>query len=227
MFKAFGDNLFQVISLHPEKLATIPGITSARAFDIQTKYKEIEEDRQFDLFFATHGISVNLQAKLEDEYGDKREVISQLKTNPYKAADAVWGIGFKRADQISMSIGIKPDSPFRISAALQYVLKASSEGEGHCYLPHHILVIRAEKLLGVDRSAIYVAMNDDIEAGDLTQIDKAVYPNDLLWAEESVAGRLRTYTTTPHAPILHNLTEEDLAELDPDQQEALLLSLSS
>ena len=45
-----------------------------------------------------------------------------LKTNPYKLAEDITGIGFRAADAIAAKAGIAPDSDFRVCAAILYSL---------------------------------------------------------------------------------------------------------
>ena len=42
------------------------------------------------------------------------------KHNPYRLCDEVDGIGFERADQMAMSLGLDPQSEDRIKSGVKY-----------------------------------------------------------------------------------------------------------
>lgn len=51
------------------------------------------------MFLQNYGITLNLAAKIYQEYGPK--LYSIIKENPYKLADDIAGVGFKMADEIA------------------------------------------------------------------------------------------------------------------------------
>jgi small ubiquitin-related modifier len=65
----------------------------------------------------------------------------------------VIGIGFRTADRLAASLGIAPDAPERLCAAIVYVLQTAAK-EGHCYLPEEELVVRTAELLSCERAAV-------------------------------------------------------------------------
>jgi Helix-hairpin-helix containing domain len=58
--------------------------------------------------------------RVRDVYGD--DAARLVRENPYRLADDIHGIGFVTADSLRVMLGIGPTSPFRIHAALKYVL---------------------------------------------------------------------------------------------------------
>ena len=76
-----------------------------------------------------------------------------VRSEPYRLASEVWGIGFKTADTIAQAVGIPHDSPERIKAGLQYTLSQAADN-GHCYLPEPDLIREATKILEVDQELI-------------------------------------------------------------------------
>ena len=55
--------------------------------------------REAMMFLQNYGITLNLAAKIYQEYGPK--LYSIIKENPYKLADDIPGVGFKMADEIA------------------------------------------------------------------------------------------------------------------------------
>ena len=108
------------------------------------------------IFLTGYGISINLAVKIFNEYG--QEMYKIIRSNPYKIAEDISGVGFKTADEIAERMGISSDSDFRIRAALLYTLLNASQ-LGHMYLPKQMLVAKTYSLL-VDDNVPY---NEELE----------------------------------------------------------------
>ncbi len=147
----FGADSLRIIEQEPERLAEIRGITENKARLIAVSYMEKKEYRDAVIFLTGYGISVNMSLKIYAEYGDR--VYNILRTNPYRLAEDISGIGFKQADAIARQLGISLDSEMRVRAAITFVLhKALSEG--HMYLPKDIL---SQKTAHLIRGGEYVS----------------------------------------------------------------------
>ena len=225
--EAFGEDLFTVMEKEPGRLASIQGITPARAWEIHAEYLAIRDDQEYDVFFASHGITLGARNRLVDHYGSKAEAVRQIRANPYALAEDVWGIGFKKADRIALSIGIRKDSEIRANAGVQWVLQESAEGEGHCFLPEMELLKRSREILESGEETIRGAIRSGIASEKLTCLDGAVYRTELLLAETLVAEKLRTLASAHHEEMMQGITREVLLEMDSDQQQALRLALQS
>ena len=225
----FGEKLFDVMETEPDRLATVPGITSARAREIHDTCLAIKKDQEHDVFFSTHGVTLALSAKFVGEYGSKEAAIEQVKRNPYKLADDLWGVGFKKADAIALSLGIKRDSSYRLSAGLKWTLEASANGEGHSYLPRDELAIRAAQVLMVkkDSDSLNEALSKFQERADIVVVKDRIYKRDLYDAEQVVAYKLLVLAGIPFCHTLQNSAPELVADTDPDQQRAIELALTS
>ena len=103
------------------------------------------------VFLSGIGVSTSLAVRIYKAYAD--DSISVVRSEPYRLASEVWGIGFKTADTIAQAVGIPHDSPERIKAGLQYTLSQAADN-GHCYLPEPDLIREATKILQVDQELI-------------------------------------------------------------------------
>ena len=140
----FGDDTYRVLEEEPERLSEIKGITPRIVRELAEQLAEKREERRAVIFMQQYGISAQLCAKLYDRYGD--EIYGILKTNPYRLADEVPAVGFRKADEIARHAGITADSEYRIRAGLQYTLSALT-AEGHCYCPRKELLRQTAELL--------------------------------------------------------------------------------
>ena len=155
--KKFKEDTMRILDEEPERLAEIKGISITRARDFGTQISEKKNLREALMFMQEYGISLNLAARIYNHYGV--ELYSVFRTNPYRLADDIDGVGFKTADAIAAKAGIVPDSQFRIRSGLVYILSLAS-GNGHTYLPKEELTAQALELLMVDRDEIEKNLTD-------------------------------------------------------------------
>lgn len=130
--KKFKMDSLRIIEEEPERLAEVKGISERKAREIAVSYNEKKEMQDAIIFLTGYGISINLAVKIFNEYG--QEMYKIIRSNPYKIAEDISGVGFKTADEIAERMGISSDSDFRIRAALLYTLLNASQ-LGHMYLP--------------------------------------------------------------------------------------------
>lgn len=146
VIKKFKGDTFRIIEEEPERLAEVKGISLKKAMNIAVQFQEKQEMRHAMMFLGEYGIPNHFAVRIFQEYGDKMYEI--LKTNPYKLAEDIHGIGFRIADGIAAKAGIAADSEHRIGAAIMYVLQ-QSVSSGHVYLPKEILCRNTGQLLGM------------------------------------------------------------------------------
>lgn len=133
---SFGKDTLKILSENPERLKEI-GIPQSV---IDSVKKELQEDSGFELLkrkLMPLGLTLTTVKKIYKQYGDKAYNI--VTENPYRLADDINGIGFKKADEIALKLGIDPESDFRVSACIKYVLQKKAQ-EGHTYFPENLLV---------------------------------------------------------------------------------------
>lgn len=172
--KKFKTDTFRIMEEEPERLAEIKGISEKMAMAIGEK----KDMRQAMMFLQNYGISMNLSVKIYQEYGPA--MYNVIKTNPYKLADDIPGVGFKMADEIASKVGIFTDSDFRIKSGILYTLLQAS-ANGHTYLPEEELEAQASELLKVEPEAIEKHLMD-------MQMDKRLVVKNLDAAGQGVNG---------------------------------------
>lgn len=155
--KTFGEDTFRIIEEEPERLTRIKGISERIAREIAEQVYEKREMRRAMLFLQEFGIADKLAVKIYERYGDS--LYDMIRTNPYKMAEDIEGIGFKRADEIAKNAGILVDSEYRIRCGLLYAL---SQGllAGHTCLPQEELERYACELLGLGSAEVAPQLNN-------------------------------------------------------------------
>jgi exodeoxyribonuclease V alpha subunit len=154
--ECFGMHTFDVISSSPEDLTKVEGIGPSRAKKIKAAWKDQKEIQDVMVFLRGHGVSAAFAVRIYKRYGS--EAIDIVKSNPYRLALDIWGIGFKSADAIAQNLGIAKDAGERIEAGLLHVLGQLSE-DGHVHVPQEHAIDTASALLGVDSDLIGPAID--------------------------------------------------------------------
>ena len=186
----FGEDTFRVIDETPEELSKIKGISDRMAMEIADQLALKRGMRKIMIALEKLGLTMNLAAKAYKKYGEN--VCDIIEENPYKLADEIDGIGFKKADEIAFSAGISKDSPYRIKSGILYALRQAM-GSGHTYVPKDMLSEQVSDMLEVDIDG-NDALTDLIMEGKITIRDaagtEAVYLTSVYKTELNIARRL-------------------------------------
>jgi exodeoxyribonuclease V alpha subunit len=157
MVAHFGTDVLRVIEEEPERLIDVPGVGPKRTRLVAEAWEEQKAIKEVMVFLQGVGVSTSLAVRIFRRYRDA--AIGVVRSEPYRLAADVWGIGFKTADTIARAVGIPHDSPERIKAGLQYTLSEAAD-DGHCYLPASSLVTEAAKILDVGREMITPCLDE-------------------------------------------------------------------
>jgi exodeoxyribonuclease V alpha subunit len=172
MVNHFGVDIMHVIDDEPGRLIEVPGLGPKRSARIKDAWAEQKAIKEVMIFLQGVGVSTSLAVKIYKKYGD--DSIDTVKQRPYQLAADIWGIGFKTADTIAASVGIAKDSPERIKAGLAHTLSEAAD-DGHCYLPEHLLVSDAAKILDVPAAQVE-PLTAELDADDLAVHDQVPVP---------------------------------------------------
>ena len=158
--EAFGEETLEVMDNAPERLFEVKGIGKKRVKSIITAAAEQREVRDIMIWLKRYDISNGLAAKIYTEY--KGNAIAILEENPYRLVDDIGGVGFKKADEVALKLGIAPNSPFRLRSGILAVLRDAADDEGHTCMPGQALVDRAagNGYLGVDAELVKQTLQD-------------------------------------------------------------------
>lgn len=145
--EAFGEDTFDILQMHPERLTEIEGVGEKKAVMISESFSQQIDVREIMMFLQSKGISTNFGVKIYKQYG--KNTINVISENPYKLTEDIYGIGFRMADKIASSLGVEKESPFRIAAGIKYALTEYA-ARGHSYVPLDMLTTSVGQLLESD-----------------------------------------------------------------------------
>ena len=187
----FGEESFEVIEIHPEWLAEIPGISAKKAAQISEDFREKAGARSV-MMYCRDFFSPATAMRVYKKWGGA--AVDIIQNNPYKLCDDFNGIGFKRADQIATQIGINFESSDRLRGGIRYFISSTATQNGHTCLPLEEVIVGSASLLEVERTKISDEMERMITSGELNLVKKDevifVYLNFYYKAEQYTASKL-------------------------------------
>jgi len=142
--KHFGLDTFRIIEEEPLVLAQVSGISQKKAQEIGEVFHAQYELRRAMLFLQDYGITPTYAIKIYQQYKDQTTEV--VKNTPYRLVEDIYGIGFRKADEIAAQVGIAREDPHRIKTGVLYLLTNFSSN-GHTYMPRPMLLEEAIKLL--------------------------------------------------------------------------------
>ena len=160
----FGDETLDVMENHPDWLADVPGISRRKASEISADFKAKAGIRSAMMFFRDY-FGAALTVKIYKQFGSG--AVDMAKQNPYRLCNEVEGIGFEKADQMAMSLGLDPHSEERAMSGIRYLLTSNAARNGHVCLPREKLVEAAASLLHADKEQVEGAMSSLLDTGAL------------------------------------------------------------
>jgi len=244
----FGASTLEVIENHPERLREVPDIGPKRAGLISAAWREQQQVKEIMLFLHSYGVSTNLAVKVYKQYGDQS--LGIVKTDPYRLAQDIYGVGFKTADRIAQALGLAADHPGRLEAGLLHLLDQAGN-DGHVFVPQDELIRRAAGLLEVAEEILPGAVQRLGEAkrvylerlppevlpqpGGVSQTDQTaepravVYPAPFYHSELGTAERLKALARA--FPTRLSDLPPAFAALDPalssEQQASIRMALTN
>jgi exodeoxyribonuclease V alpha subunit len=184
----FGTQTLDIIENEVHRLREVPGIGDRRTEQITTAWVEQRYIKEVMVFLQSYGVSSGLAVKIYKVYGDQS--IPFIRSDPYRLARDIYGIGFKTADQIARKLGLAPDAPTRIQAGLIYTLSSLSD-QGHCYAKRTQLTTEAAKLLEISAPACDEQIDRLVNQREIAADEDRLYLPPFLMAERGVANKLR------------------------------------
>ncbi|GBE49193.1 ATP-dependent RecD-like DNA helicase [bacterium BMS3Bbin13] len=228
LLDAFGADLPNVLEHQPMRLREIRGIGAKKAKTIALSWSKLRSVRRVTAFLNRIGFGSNLAFRVHSTFGEN--AVALLRANPYRLT-RVRGVGFERADQAAMHLGIAPDAPQRLAAALRHTTEEQAR-QGHTTTPRTTLLAEASTLTGQPAEALASVLDDllDRSPPPLVETKTGVSSARLYHAERTVASHIARMLGTPG--ILGRvdagaLLRQNGLQPDPSQARAVELALTS
>lgn len=200
IIEKFGEDSFDVLENHPEKLCSIKGISREKANTICTEFSRQFAVRQTLIALEKYGMTARESLNTYKIFGFN--AVETVRNNPYLLCAEGIGINFERADAIAASLPDSPPEAYRVRAGVLHVLRHNL-GNGHSCLPRDKMLIPAGELLGADEATLNNAIDSLITD---RQLESAVLDGkEFLFipsayrAERNAARRIKVLCSFPPA----------------------------
>lgn len=196
--EAFGAESFLVIENEPDRLATIRGISKAKAKKISESFKNQFASREVMDALVEIGFTQSEAFMAYNMYHSA--AIDIITENPYAFVQENVGYSFERADEIALSLQDAPDFSYRAQAAVVYIVRYNLRN-GHTCIPRNAIYKPASNLLDCSQDTVEIALDNAIETGQL--VSEQIGEKDFLFlpeiyqAESSIGDRIRIMTAYP------------------------------
>ena len=202
----FGEETLAVLDEAPDRLTEVSGIGKVKSARIVEAWKQKRVARDALIFLQQHEVSAALAARIVRHYGEATAGVA--KSNPYRLAEEVSGVGFGLADKLALQLGLGRDTVERAASGLLYTLRRAAD-TGHTFLEIDDLLARGAALLELEAERLRQGLDLLNERGSavLRQIGGAetVSLATLAGAELAIARGLRRIRSAKTAPAVSNV----------------------
>ena len=128
----------------------------------------------------------------------REETIDILTKNPFQLIEEIEGIGFQRADELGLKLGITGSHPDRIKAAILHILNQASLSDGHVFVDAKTLIPMVKEMLEARQQeeitieSISKAAIELNEEGKVAGEETRLYLPSLYYSEVGIATKLET-----------------------------------
>lgn len=184
----FGEDTFEVLDAHPEKLAQIQGISLSKAKAIQQEFKKIHGVQDAVIQLAQYGIAAKEAILLYTRLGPN--TIEIVTDNPFVLCEEPCFFEFERADEIAQKMSMEYDNSCRIVGGIMFVLRHNIL-KGHSCVPKQKLVETVAMFISVEPEKVEYSLGNLFEQGLL--VEENLYGKSFVFlAELYIAERVIT-----------------------------------
>lgn len=189
IIKKYSDEeLAGILQNNPRELLQFKGIKEKKLDALCKSWNEFKHLRELGAFLATYGVTIKTITKIYEEFLGVTNIVEKIKENPYMLSK-VKGIGFKKSDEIALSLGIETNSQKRIMACMAYCLNEICENGGNSSVEKKELQRYSSKTLNFEISDDVFANSIIlmIAANDIFETTKSkISPRYLYFAERFI-----------------------------------------
>lgn len=227
LIEHFGnEGLVEVLDNDIERLLEFSGIKEKKLKKIQTSWKKFRSMRNIGEFLAPYDVSAALLTTIATAMRDVDAPCEKIKNNPY-ILTSINSIGFKRADELALKMGVKRDDENRIGSAMDYLLLNYCEQQGNSCVAKEILFGELDALLLFsDKNYLYEAiLVERVSEGSIVLMkNNRLSPARLYDAEKFLYDEFKRRAKLDNGGFVKDLDEflkESELQLGEQQKEAV------
>ena len=194
--KKMGKNAIKKILEDPEALDVVPRLSAEKKDTIRSTLQMNLGLERVMIQLNDWGFGPQVGMRIFQAY--REETIDILTKNPFRLIEEIEGIGFQRADELGVKLGLTGSHPDRIKASILHLLNQASLSEGHVYIDAKTLIPQVKEMLearqqeeiSIDAiSKAAIELNEESKvAGEETRL----YLPSLYYSEVGIATKLET-----------------------------------
>ena len=189
--RVFGSATLDVIEHEPYRLSEIKGISPKKCEDIAAEAKKLFALRTVMGFLSQYEIKPKFAMMTFQRFGP--DSIELIQNNPYILCSEGIDLDFRKADEIARDMRLPRNSVKRVTAGVQYILRANTS-LGHSCLPLETVKEKACLALNISEPDFYSAYNEALDDHELFEYIKRereyVLLPDYYFAESFIADRI-------------------------------------
>lgn len=222
MVEMFSDDELTDIMETPERhkeLLKVKGIGEGRLGKITESWCKYRHVKLLSDFLTPHGLTPNLIMRVYSHFEDR--AVEIIKHNPYQLT-RVAGIGFKKADDVALRLGMEPHDPFRLAAGIEYVMASMADDGGNTLVQPAAVTEAAMKELDsengkVDQAEVEAELAQMEGRGDIICLDDGIALSYHHATEKKILDALKHRLTMPPIPIMSaNETESFIVAMQQE-----------
>lgn len=190
-----GEKAISKILANPSVLDEIPKLSGEKAKHLYDTLAANQGLEQIMIHLSNLGFGPQLSMKIYQVY--KQDAITIIEQNPYQLVETIEGIGFTRADEIGLQLGIGGSHPSRIKAAILYTLDRSCVQDGHSYMEAEELLTSVKNILEQNQNVTitFEQITDQLiqmgEEGKIIGEEKRFYMPSLFFSEKGIVTNIK------------------------------------
>lgn len=200
IIEKFGEDAFDVLENHPEKLSKIRGISREKANTISTEFGRQFAVRQTLIALEKYGMTSRESLNTYKIFGFN--AVETVRNNPYLLCAEGIGINFERAEAIAAALPDAPPEIYRNRAGVLHVLRHNL-GNGHTCCPREKLSAISAELLQIGEAQTQEAIDSLLEDRQLERADisgkEFLFLPAVYRAEKNAARRIKVLCSFPPA----------------------------
>ncbi len=229
----FGEDSFDVIENHPERLSEIRGITRDKAMEISKSFKSQFAAREVIIALERWGLNPSEALAAYKAFGSG--AVERINENPYILCGEKTALRFERVDEIAESFPGGVKDIYRHRAGIIHILRHNLSN-GHTCVPREKLILPAKELLGLEREQAGEVIDDLIDDREIVvdfYDDKPyVFLCEEYLDERSIADRIGVMLRFPPAKgritvsAIEEIEKKKGISFEEKQREAILTAVN-